>query len=825
LPQFNGAINIRRRNYVYEELVDEGSQVRLVNLSAAMMPNTLTPFPLTVEHKSNGFYTGDFIVLSPRNHIIIPTGTSESVSAGGNLDEAVTTYDQYTIKPGTRKPHIEFEEEPVLDAALRQLETSASFIAVDEGQKTVDIGGGYTPPATTAFGAAWYDEDKTIGGDVNFCQAGKCKFGLGIRAFFTLDYSGDGDGITFALLNAFDNGATSVGGDIELSELLGYAGDSRTDALGTTFLDGTGNGLEPPKIAVEFDTRTNNDTLIYCADATTVNQNTRNDPLTNNKDAVQYIFWGNNTLNIPCRGDDASYDDNQHNAGESNENWSFGPTGADINSTPAVGADGTIYVGSNDGNVHAINPDGTAKGGLWPFATGGAVISSPAVGADGTIYVGSNDRYVYAINPDATKRGEYLTGGAVRSSPAIGSDGTVYIGSDDWKVYAFTPTLTIKWEYQTNQPGGAISLGRPAIGPTGTIYVAAADANIYALDPDDRLAGLPFPTSNEWTYNLVNNSDYAPGVDSNSGTIYSDASAFELVAINPDGSEKWRSFLNADIDSTPAVAADGTIYVGSDQPENSLFALEPVNGNVIWKFVTGNEVDTSPAIDSEGTIYIVSNDDNLYAVNPDGTEKWRFPIAATDGDVNSSPTFDPNTGIVYVGSDDHNLYAINRFALPRNFKDEDREEGYLLTSEELDASVTVDNPDDWLKGDALKGPWAIRLELKRSLTTNTNGNYDYTLRTWIRQCDTDQGSSNCTDTDIIGTFFQDTRIEYDAKTPHLAPQPVELSPGDHVKFERLLFGFTGATGVGTSQNAIIGKFQLSFIRPGDPVISTDPNWP
>jgi outer membrane protein assembly factor BamB len=33
---------------------------------------------------------------------------------------------------------------------------------------------------------------------------------------------------------------------------------------------------------------------------------------------------------------------------------------------------------------------------------GGAVYSSPAVGSDGTVYVGSQDYYLYAINPGGT---------------------------------------------------------------------------------------------------------------------------------------------------------------------------------------------------------------------------------------------------------------------------------------------------------------------------------------------------------------------------------------------------------------------------------------
>ena len=58
-------------------------------------------------------------------------------------------------------------------------------------------------------------------------------------------------------------------------------------------------GLDPPKIAVEFDTRTNNDTLANCASASTADTDTRNDPFANDRDAVQFVYWGGKKLDIP----------------------------------------------------------------------------------------------------------------------------------------------------------------------------------------------------------------------------------------------------------------------------------------------------------------------------------------------------------------------------------------------------------------------------------------------------------------------------------------------------------------------------------------------
>ena len=146
-----------------------------------------------------------------------------------------------------------------------------------------------------------------------------------------MNYTGDGDGFTFTMMNADPtdgNDITSIGGDPQGSELLAYAGDSREDPAGTTFLDNNGGrGIVPPKLAVEFDAKTNFDQNFedeeiknYC-NGPNLRQDTRNDPLPGGaeKDTVQFVYWADrNPIDIPCRpnGDPifstASYDDNRH---------------------------------------------------------------------------------------------------------------------------------------------------------------------------------------------------------------------------------------------------------------------------------------------------------------------------------------------------------------------------------------------------------------------------------------------------------------------------------------------------------------------------------
>jgi hypothetical protein len=162
-----------------------------------------------------------------------------------------------------------------------------------------------------------------------------------------------------------------------------------------------------------------------------------------------------------------------------------------VYSSPAIGADGTVYVGSYDWKVYALN--GATGQKLWEFQTGSSVWSTPAIGADGTVYVGSNDGKVYALNgATGQKLWEFQIANCVYSSPAIGADGTVYVASDDHSLYALNGATGQKlWEFQT---GGYVD-SSPAIGADGTVYVGSNDGKVYALCSSSvgGLAQSPWP--------------------------------------------------------------------------------------------------------------------------------------------------------------------------------------------------------------------------------------------------------------------------------------------------------------------------------------------
>ena len=116
---------------------------------------------------------------------------------------------------------------------------------------------------------------------------------------------------------------------------------------------------------------------------------------------------------------------------------------------------------------------------------------------------------------------------------------------------------------------------------------------------------------------------------------------------------KWKHSTGDGIQSSsPAICNAGTIYIGNVY--SNLYALNP-DGSIKWKYTTGNIIMSSPAIGSDGTIYFGSTDKNLYALNPDGTKKWKY---TTENEVYSSPAIGSD-GTIYIGIDDGNLYALN----------------------------------------------------------------------------------------------------------------------------------------------------------------------
>jgi outer membrane protein assembly factor BamB len=212
-----------------------------------------------------------------------------------------------------------------------------------------------------------------------------------------------------------------------------------------------------------------------------------------------------------------------------------------------VAPDGTIYF-TADG-LYALKGDGTL---LWKFSPGNTHCATPpAVGYDGTLYVGCQDDALYAVDrTTGLKRWEFRAGDDIDGAPLVMPDGTVWFGSDDHKLYAVGPGGALRFAVAT---AGAIR-SSPAQGPSGNVYVGSFDGNLYAVRPNGTVA---------WTFRAADRILSSPLVDA-AGNVLIGSEDDRLYALTPDGKLLWSLLLDGDVDSTPALGADGTIYVGCD---------------------------------------------------------------------------------------------------------------------------------------------------------------------------------------------------------------------------------------------------------------------
>lgn len=296
------------------------------------------------------------------------------------------------------------------------------------------------------------------------------------------------------------------------------------------------------------------------------------------------------------------------------------PYNVAVPSVAAVAADGTIYVAILDEKLLALRPDGTFK---WAFQVGGFISHlSPAIGLDGTVYIGSTNGILYALNPDGTLRWTFQTGGGL-GMVTIGPDGTIYVPSEDGALYAVHPDGTERWRFRD------CSGVYPACSGIGDQPVAlGADGAVYLHDGGGCIDEPPvcYPSffvavnpdgSRRWRRSTGASGGFGPSVYL--GTIYLPLPG-RLVAFRPDGTVKW--VYDAPITAGASIGADGTVYVAAG---DGLHAVSPL-GIRRWFTGTAQVLRERPAIGGDGTIYVNGDYQDIYAFNADGTLKWLYQI-------------------------------------------------------------------------------------------------------------------------------------------------------------------------------------------------------
>jgi outer membrane protein assembly factor BamB len=217
-----------------------------------------------------------------------------------------------------------------------------------------------------------------------------------------------------------------------------------------------------------------------------------------------------------------------------NLGWKF-MTQAALWAPPAT--DGKyLYLAAMDHNVYKLDPVTGRQ--IWASGElGGAMIGTPAIGPDGTLYVGTFNNELVALNSqDGKVIHRYKAAGWIWASPLLVGD-TLYFGDLSGTMYALGLDWNLKWKVQPDSTSSHRAIVDKALLVKDTLYFSSETGTLYALDITNG--------TTRWG-STIGGKLYAGPAAANDlilvapmGLTIKDKGTVLLVALDSSGSQKW----------------------------------------------------------------------------------------------------------------------------------------------------------------------------------------------------------------------------------------------------------------------------------------------
>lgn len=219
-----------------------------------------------------------------------------------------------------------------------------------------------------------------------------------------------------------------------------------------------------------------------------------------------------------------------------------------------------------------------------------------------------------------------------RASPSIAIDGTIYTGAVQGIVAARLDDVGV-WLRPRPSPAQGRYLGAPALyapDPSGA-------QRMLLSQPTGIVDLYSYPASNTADPQLVWSAQIgSPGTPVTTATLSEDGIAVvgsddrHVVALNPDGTQRWSTRLADSPSAPPTQGAGGVVYVGSN--DGTLTALSVASGAVLWTYAAGTAIRTPPAAGCDGTLYFATQEGLVFALATDtvGLAASGWPRAGHD---------------------------------------------------------------------------------------------------------------------------------------------------------------------------------------------------
>lgn len=301
---------------------------------------------------------------------------------------------------------------------------------------------------------------------------------------------------------------------------------------------------------------------------------------------------------------------------------------------------------------------------MWESPLDDGLAPEPTLSFDTRFLYAAAGQYVYVFNAGSGQRVSKVDVLApVVSSPIMSPTGYVMVGTQGGKLFALNyDTGTIVWTVDFEAANRITAT--PAVGPfpATDVYVATEHGYVFAVNGGNVNTG-----SMKWERylgNLQGSAYHSPGimsspaVQADGSNLYVGTRSGFVVALScADGSVTWSFDTGALIEASPAIDAQGTVYIGTRTftafMDDSVYAFDGATGTKKWQFTKQAGIGAGLLVSGNGLLYFGSA--KIHALNATtGAPVWEFPVINF---VASSPVLGPS-GILYVGGTDGRLWAI-----------------------------------------------------------------------------------------------------------------------------------------------------------------------
>ncbi len=314
--------------------------------------------------------------------------------------------------------------------------------------------------------------------------------------------------------------------------------------------------------------------------------------------------------------------------------WTYGVHSWEASPALSPGED-VVYAGDG-GELFALGLDGSL---LWMFQTSSDICLTPAVGADGTVYVTARNDGLYAIDATGLKKWRRSIPGLKRSSPVLAPSGAIYVAAADSNLSAVSSDGDLLWSCRLSS---SVECSTPAVSADGTAYVVSEDDVLHAVRADGSI---------QWSVSLGSDSQSSPAIGG-SGRIYV-GSHNGLHAFDPAGDRLWFVGMSKVDWACPVVGPTEVIYVTGTE---GVGAIGP-GGDLLWEYRfwdSHSDCHSGATIGSDGVLY-VNRDQYVHAITTDGKRSW---ICRAGWDrIVGSPVL-TSSGLLLQAGHGAGLYAI-----------------------------------------------------------------------------------------------------------------------------------------------------------------------